>query len=91
MRNYSIKSCFALMPNDSHKSFYGKARVYDTDAGLVLVSYSTPVAAFVNGRFIRLWSGYSATTQRHVNAFAAYCGLRDSGKKWFASLPVETI
>lgn len=91
MRNISINSSFALIPNDSHKSFYGKAKVYDTNAGLVLVSYSTPVAAFVNGRFIRLWSGYSATTQRHINAFANYCGLRDSGKKWFTSLPTETL
>lgn len=35
----------------------------------VLVSYETPVCAVRGGEFVRLWSGYSATTMRHVNMF----------------------
>ena len=82
---------FYLSPVDSHKSFYGKAIVKSIPGGVILQSYNTDVAACIDGRFIRLWSGYSATTMRHVNAFAAYCGLREGGKKWWDSLKVECI
>lgn len=82
---------FYLSPVDSHKSFYGKAIVKPIPGGVILQSYETDVAACIDGRFIRLWSGYSATTMRHVNAFAAYCGLNKGGKKWWDSLKVECI
>lgn len=36
----------------------------------ILVSYETQVARIApDGSFHRLWSGYSATTMRHVNKF----------------------
>lgn len=82
---------FYLKPIDSHKSFYGKAIVKSIPSGVVLQSYNTDVCAFVNGRFMRLWSGYSATTMRHVNSFAAYCGMNEGGKKWWDSLEIERI
>lgn len=91
MRNNSNNSVY-LRPIDSRKSFYGKAIVKTIPGGVVLQSYNTDVAACINGRFIRLWGDYSATTMRHVNAFAAYCGLKDvGGKKWWDSLKVESI
>lgn len=38
----------------------------------ILVSYDTRVARIApDGSFRRLWSGYSATTMRHVNMFRA--------------------
>ena len=81
---------YYLSPVDSRKSFYNKCYVCDEgDNGLVCYSYNTPVARFKMGKFSRLWYGYSATTMRHVNAFAAFCGLRESGKKWWNSLPIE--
>lgn len=85
------KNSFPLKPNDGHKSFYGKAIIKKMNNGLILKSYETNVAAFVNGRFIRLWNDYSVTTMRHVNAFAAYCGIREGGKAWWCALPVERI
>lgn len=84
-------SRFYLSPIDSHKSFYGKAIVKTVPNGVVLQSYNTDVAACINGRFMRLWGDYSATTMRHVNAFAAFCGLDEGGKKWWESLKVESI
>lgn len=88
MRNNSVY----LIPVDSRKSFYGKAIVKTIPDGVVLQSYNTDVAACINGRFIRLWGDYSATTMRHINSFVAYCGLKNvGGKAWWRALPVESI
>ena len=73
-----------LNPVDSRKSFYGKCKVLEDEHGKMLYSYDTLVARFIPGRgIVRSWSGWSATTQRHINAFAAYCGIKASGKKWW--------
>ena len=65
---------YELSPKDSHKSFYGKAKVKVEDNGAeVLMSYNTPVIRrCINGKLERLWSGWSATTGRHI---AAFCGI----------------
>ena len=72
-----------LMPKDSHKSFYGKARVIVEDDGTeTLISYSTAVVKrYPSGNLVRLWDGWSATTGRHI---AAFCGLN---KKGYSELP----
>ena len=64
----------ALIPRDSHKSFYGKAIVRDYDNGTsVLRSYATDVIRRnADGSLTRLWGGWSATTGRHV---ASFCGI----------------
>ena len=60
-------------PNDSHKSFYGKAKIYHlTNGGRILESYATPVIYEApTGELWNLWGGWSATTGRHIRAF---CG-----------------
>ena len=81
---------FYLSPVDNRKSFYNKCYVVrDNNNNLTCYSYTTPVARFSEGKFARLWSGYSATTMRHINSFASYCGINASGKKWWDSLPIE--
>jgi hypothetical protein len=41
----------------------------------VLLSYLTPVLKQTKkGKLIRLWDGYSATTGKHVKAFAGISG-----------------
>lgn len=74
-----------LYPNDSRKSFYGKAKVkIYSDNTKVLQSYNTDVAKIdANGNAIRLWDGWSATTGRHI---ASFCGLN---KKEFLNLPLN--
>ena len=59
---------------DRAKSFYGKAKVIETDNGeKVLQSYNTFVCRITAaGRFVRMWGGYSATTMRHVNSFLSF-------------------
>ena len=81
-----FKSEYELFPNDSHKSFYGKARVFElTDGTKFLKSYATIVACITpDGVFHRMWSGWSATTGRHVIAFA---GVR---KAEWDKLPVQS-
>lgn len=57
--------------HDNRKSFCGKAHVLeDSNGNAFLQSYDTIVCYIdANGHFHRLWSGYSATTQRHIKSF----------------------
>lgn len=70
-----------LVPNDSHKSFYGKAKVITDGITEYLYSYNTPIMALYHGVYYRLWDGWTATTGRHIKAFS---GLN---KKQYQALP----
>lgn len=65
---------YELIPTDGRKSFYRKAVVIVEDNGTeTLYSYGTPIIKrLVSGELVKLWSGWSATTGRHIQAF---CGL----------------
>ena len=80
---------------DNRKSFYGKAKVIEHDDGTKeLLSYDTIVCKLNPGaEFVRLWCGYSATTQRHVNSFLRFFGCGNYGGKafWDACNTNETI
>ena len=78
---------------DSRKSFYGKATVIQKDDGTrVLRSYHTEVCAVTSdGKVIKLWDGYSATTMRHVNSFLRFCGVNEGGKAYWDSLPIGKL
>lgn len=67
------------------KSFYGKAKVIEKDNGeMVLQSYNTEVCKITSGgEFVRLWSGYSVTTMRHINSFLQLVGIVGGGKAWW--------
>lgn len=73
---------YKLTPNDSRKSFYGKAKVVIDEQGETLFSYDTAILRRdSNGNLTRLWfEGWTATTGRHI---AAFCGLN---KREFLSL-----
>lgn len=80
---------YELIPTDGRKSFYGKAVVFEKDNGeKILQSYNTEVCKITSGEFVRLWSGYSATTMRHVNSFLQRFGIPGGGKAWWDALPV---
>lgn len=86
---------FDLIPVDSRKSFYGKAKVIETNYCNVkqydLMSYNTVVCSYVNGEFIRLWNGYSATTSRHIDSFRSFLDLPRMSKKEWIELPVKGV
>ena len=67
------------------KSFYGKAKVIEKDNGeTVLQSYDTEVCKITSGgEFVRLWSGYSVTTMRHINSFLQLVDIAGGGKAWW--------
>lgn len=68
---------YEITPSDSRKSFYKKARVREYASGArVLFSYGTPVIADIDGEYIDLWGGWSATTGRHI---ASFCGINKAG------------
>ena len=71
---------YELIPNDGHKSFYGKAVVeVADDRSETLYSYGTPIVKkTAAGELVRLWDGWSATTGRHIKAF---CGLNKAAYK----------
>lgn len=73
------------------RSFYGKAQIIEKDDGeKVLQSYNTEVCKITSsGEFVRMWSGYSNTTMRHVNSFLSFFGLSGGGKSWWTAQPVE--
>lgn len=79
---------FDLPCYDSHKSFYGKARVEDLGNEKILYSYDTMVASIIGESFLRLWGGYSATTMRHVNSFLRHFGYSEGGKAFWDKCPV---
>lgn len=58
------------------KSFYGKALIYEYgDGRRELQSYGTMVRRITpTGEVQRLWDGWSATTQRHINSFLRLYG-----------------
>lgn len=65
------------IPHDSHKSFYGKALVIDYEDGtMALKSYNTIVATYnKRTKTLTVNGWYSATTARHIRAFAAELGI----------------
>lgn len=76
---------YELTPKTAQKSFYGKAVVMIDERGNeTLYSYNTPIIQrSTDGKLIRLWGGWSATTGKHI---AAFCGLNKAG---FMALPHE--
>ena len=74
----------------SQKSFYGKAKLVIDDGKVYLQSYNTFVCCMdENGQFHRLWSGWSATTARHINAFRSAHGLPMIDKKEWLAMEVD--
>lgn len=77
------------LPTISGRSFSHKVIVIEKDNGdIELMSYYTIVCRIRNGKFEKLWDGYSATTMRHINAFLAFYGIEGGGKAWWNSLEV---
>lgn len=75
------------------QQYYGKARLVEVysrnNLTIYLISYNTAVAKIdTNGHFIRLWDGYSATTQKHIDAFMNRFGMRGLCKADWLSLPI---
>ena len=74
---------YELTPDDSKKSFYGKAIVVDENGVKTLFSYNTKIMSMDNdGSIRRYYDDWTATTGRHIKAF---CGMN---KKEFMEMPI---
>lgn len=64
---------FQLVPANGRKSFYGKARVIETDKEIQLLSYDTIVAQIdKESREFTINGKYSNTTSSHIKAFREF-------------------
>lgn len=89
--NMEVREVRELSPVfDSRKSFYGKAIVVlDADRNTHLFSYGVEICRFVNGKFEKVWNGYSATTMRHINEFRRQLAKEKLTKKQWENFKNE--
>lgn len=73
----------------NYSSFYGKAAIEIQNDILTLYSYDVRICKIANGKFYRLFDGYTATTMRHINEFRMQNGLQKLSKKEWLKLEVE--
>lgn len=59
---------FELTPTNGRKSFYGKAKVIESENKVELQSYDTIVAQIIDGVFT-VNGKYSLTTNTHIKSF----------------------
>ena len=82
-----------IVPNCGRrqKSFYGKARLIEfPNCEKYLKSYETIVCGIdEKGKFHRFWSGWSATTAKHVDSFRRLYAYNGIGKSEWMNLPIE--
>ena len=67
---------------DSALSFYGKAKVFEIENDVFLMSYDTIVAFFNRDtKIAKVMDTYSATTLRHIKEFLRQSGFKAENKK----------
>lgn len=77
MQTYELEARY-----DSRASFYGKARIDESDGYKKLISYSTEVACLnTAGNKAFVYGTYSATTLRHIKEFLLQNGFKAESKK----------
>lgn len=86
INNETVCCTYELTPI-TQKSFYGKARVLETETKKYLISYDTIICSFSkNNIFIPYWIDYSNTTMKHINSFMKLIGYRGFTKKEWLNL-----
>ena len=63
------------------EGFNTRAALIPVDGGYILKSYYTNVAAVIDGKFYKLWAGYSHTTLKHVNIFCDFMKIPGFNKR----------
>ena len=72
-------------------------QIVEANGREIVFSYDTPVLSILdhgnngNMEHSRLWSGWSVTTQRHINKALDLYGLSHINKAQWDKMPVETI
>lgn len=63
------------------EGFNTRAALIPVNGGYILKSYYTDVAAVIDGKFYKLWNGYSVTTLKHVNIFCDFMKIPGFSKR----------
>ena len=76
----------------TQKSYYGKAIIIETDDKIYLQSYQTKVLYLdkKTKKIVKLWDGYSRTTQNHINDFLKLYGFDAINKKTWLNMQNDT-
>lgn len=70
------------------KVLNNRARIIEDDGVPTLLSYRTKVAKVVDGKLVRLWGSWSATTAVHVRAFCDEYSLHFPYKAEWMDMPL---
>ena len=81
-----------MLPNSNNRATYA-VKNGGTDGGyyLVLTSYYTDVAKIDDGKLIKLWDGWSATTKRHIDEFCRLFNMPSPSKYQWIMTDVGAI
>lgn len=71
------------------KSFDSRSAIINDNGVPTLLSYWTKVARLENGKMVRMWNGWSATTAKHVTSFCTYYKIPSPSKKEWLKMPVR--
>lgn len=52
----------------------------------ILISYETPVAAYINGQYYETTEYYSGSTNKHIGAFRHWENIKYKSEEWFKKL-----
>ena len=74
---------------DIIKPFDNRSAIINDNGVPTLLSYWTKVARLENGKLVRLWDDWSATTAKHVKLFCAYYKISAPNKQEWLKMPVE--
>lgn len=91
VNNEKVLKVFELKPT-TQKSFYGKAKIIETQKGKYLLSYDTIVCGIDSkNQFNRYWNDYSVTTKNHINSFLQYYEFSTINKKQWLDMEYKNI
>lgn len=70
------------------KSFDSRSAIINDNGVPTLLSYWTKVAKLDDGKLLRLWNDWSATTAKHIKSFCAYFKISPPNKKEWLKMPI---
>lgn len=77
----ALRQSMKRRQHDGEEILCDKASIKSDERGLVLTSYYTDVCCYKDGKFTKLWEGWSATTSKHVNMFCRKLRIPRIGKR----------
>ena len=74
---------------DVIKAFDSRSAIINDHGVPTLLSYWTKVARLEDGKLVRMWNDWSATTAKHITSFCTYYKISAPNKKEWLKMPVR--